>query len=56
MPMNQIFTVKRQVFRINELPCGKLRGIERPNRKTSRGKLRGIEPDEINIRTDGSGE
>ena len=33
--------------RQNELPCGKLRGIERPNRKTSRGKPRGIEPDEI---------
>ena len=31
----------------NELPCGKLRGIERPNRKTSRGKPRGIEPGEI---------
>ena len=32
----------------NELPRGKPPGIERPNRKTSRGKPRGIEPDEIN--------
>ena len=34
----------------HELPRSKLRGIERPNQKTSRGKPRGIEPDEINDR------